>query len=137
MDEVDGIPFAQRALTSLHDSPTLDGHAYHVHAARFGVGLFPVCALSEWLELDVCRDGLRRTQRFARGVPTTPVQRWGRETPRPLASRSCRTRRSSGRLASTAPSWCPWPPMSKYGSFAPSAVTNIDGAQVVPSSPLV
>jgi DNA gyrase subunit B len=68
-----GEPFAELALTKLHATPTLDGHAPHAHVGRHGLGLFPVCALSEWLELEVCRDGRKCQQRFARGIATSAI----------------------------------------------------------------
>lgn len=67
LDAIDGVPFAERALTSFHTGPTFDGHAPHEHIGTRGVGLFVVCALSAWLELQVCRDGRRHAQRFERG----------------------------------------------------------------------
>lgn len=67
VDEIDGVPFAERALTSFHAGPTFDGHAPHEHIGARGVGLFVVCALSAWLELQACRDGRRYGQRFERG----------------------------------------------------------------------
>lgn len=68
LDDVDGISFAEKALTSLHMAPTLDGHAPHEHIGTRGVGLFAVCALSAWLALEVRRDGRRYGQRFERGL---------------------------------------------------------------------
>lgn len=68
-----GEPFAELALTTFHATPTIDGHAPHVHVGRYGLGLFPVCALSEWLELEVYRDGRSWQQRFARGLTTSAV----------------------------------------------------------------
>lgn len=68
LDEIDGVAFAERALTSFHTGPTFDGHAPHEHIGTRGVGLFVVCALSAWLELQVCRDGRRYGQRFERGL---------------------------------------------------------------------
>jgi DNA gyrase subunit B len=68
VDEIDGVAFAERALTSFHTGPTFDGHAPHQHIGPRGVGLFVVCALSSWLELQVCRDGRRYEQRFERGL---------------------------------------------------------------------
>jgi DNA gyrase subunit B len=71
--EVDGIPFAERVLTTYHDEPTSDGHAPHEHVGLHGVGVFVVCALSTWLELDVFRDGSHYAQRFERGRPVSPL----------------------------------------------------------------
>jgi DNA gyrase subunit B len=74
LDEVDGVSFAERALTSFHTGPTLDGHAPHEHIGTHGVGLFAVCALSAWLELQVDRDGRRWHQRFKRGVAVSMLE---------------------------------------------------------------
>jgi DNA gyrase subunit B len=79
---VGGIPFAQLALTSFHDAPTLDGHAPHEHIGKWGVGLFPVCALSSWLRLEVHRDGRFFSQRFERGLAVSELEDNG-----PTASR--------------------------------------------------
>lgn len=77
VDEIDGVSFAERALTSFHTGPTLDGHAPHEHIGTRGVGLFVVCALSEWLELQVCRDGRRYGQRLERGVAVSMLRESG------------------------------------------------------------
>jgi DNA gyrase subunit B len=65
--ETDGVSLAERALTSMHQTPTLDGHAPHEHIGGLGLGLFPVCVLSTWLELRVSQGGRQFSQRFARG----------------------------------------------------------------------
>jgi DNA gyrase subunit B len=69
-DDGRGIPLglAEQALTTFHSTPTLDGHAPHEHVGGHGLGLFPVCALSSRLQLQVERDGRRFSQRFERGV---------------------------------------------------------------------
>jgi DNA gyrase subunit B len=77
LDPIDGLPFAEIALTSSHSGPTFDGHAPHEHIATRGLGLFAVCALSAWLEVEVCRDGDRYRQRFERGVAVSPLRRCG------------------------------------------------------------
>jgi DNA gyrase subunit B len=70
----DGGSFVERALTRLHDTPTLDGHAPHEHVGLHGVGLFPVNALSSWLVVEVFSDGRHHEQRFGRGVATTSMR---------------------------------------------------------------
>jgi len=39
--DFNGEPFAQAALTRMHDSATMDGHAPHDHLSVHGVGLLP------------------------------------------------------------------------------------------------
>jgi DNA gyrase subunit B len=70
-----GVPFVERALTTLHCGATLDGHLPHVHVGPTGLGLFVVNALSETLEIEVRRDGWSWHQHFARGVPLGPLER--------------------------------------------------------------
>jgi len=74
LKEIDGIPFAQMALTTFHQTPTLDGHAPHEHIDGFGIGLFPVCALSAWLEYRVSHEGRFISQRFERGVAVSGLR---------------------------------------------------------------
>lgn len=74
MSEVKGLPFAQLALTSIHDTPTLDGHAPHEHLGPHGAGLVAVNALSSWLLLEIFRDGRHFRQRYERGIPCTVAQ---------------------------------------------------------------
>ena len=75
VDPVDGIPYPQWVFTSLHHTPTRDGHAPHEHVrAGVGSGLFPICALSAWLEVAIDRDGRHWVQRFERGVPVSTLR---------------------------------------------------------------
>jgi DNA gyrase subunit B len=74
LDDVDGVSFAEKALTSFHAGPTLDGHAPHEHIGTRGVGLFAVCALSSRLELQVSRGGRCWRQRFERGLAVSTLQ---------------------------------------------------------------
>jgi DNA gyrase/topoisomerase IV subunit B len=74
LTEIDGIPFAQMALTSLHQTPTLDRHAPHEHIASWGIGLCPVCALSQWLEYRVTHQGRFISQRFEHGVAVSGLR---------------------------------------------------------------
>lgn len=65
--------FVEEVFTSIHTTPTADGHLPHVHLS-FGWGLAIVSALSERVELDVQTGDLRLTQQFARGAPSAPAQ---------------------------------------------------------------
>ena len=80
LDEVDGVSFAQLALTRLHHTPTMDGHAPHEHLSTRGAGLVAVCALSDRLTLEVHRDGRHHAQRFERGRPVAPASLVGPTT---------------------------------------------------------
>jgi DNA gyrase subunit B len=74
LHDCDGLSFAEKALTTRHDTATLDGHAPHEHVGQGGAGLFPVCALSSWLELDVFRGGRHFSQRFERGLAVSRLR---------------------------------------------------------------
>lgn len=70
----DGRTFLERVCTDHHDTPTADGHVPHVHAASFGLGIFPICALSEFLEVETS-DGTRTVrQRFAAGRAVSALE---------------------------------------------------------------
>jgi len=66
-----------KVLTTLHNTPTADGHHPHVHLSLHGVGIACVNALSSELTVTVGRpDGVHR-QRFRRGNPVSDVNRIG------------------------------------------------------------
>jgi DNA gyrase subunit B len=69
-----GKPLAEWALTRFHHTPTLDGHAPHAHVGKHGIGVFPICALSASLELQVYRQGRCMLQRFAKGLVASGVE---------------------------------------------------------------
>ncbi|MDC0740757.1 ATP-binding protein [Polyangium mundeleinium] len=75
--QVDGVPFVQKALTSLHRTPTFDGHAPHEHVGLHGVGLVAVNALSSWLSLEIFRDARCYRQRYERGIPCGDLEAVG------------------------------------------------------------
>jgi DNA gyrase subunit B len=56
--------------------------AYQTSGGLHGVGVTVVNFLSEWCEVEVCRDGFVYHQEYERGVPKTDVRRVGHTTKR-------------------------------------------------------
>ena len=81
-----GLPAVTVVLTKLHAGGKFGGEGYKVSGGLHGVGVSVVNALSEWLTVEVKRDGKIYRQEFARGEPTTDLKKTGVAKDLPLTT---------------------------------------------------
>ena len=74
MNEKLGLPTLEVIYTVLHAGGKFGGDGYKIAGGLHGVGASVVNALSEWLEVENCRDGNRYTERFERGNVARPFK---------------------------------------------------------------
>ncbi|MCL6612518.1 MAG: DNA topoisomerase (ATP-hydrolyzing) subunit B [Peptococcaceae bacterium] len=69
-----GLPAVETVLTMLHAGGKFGGGGYKVSGGLHGVGISVVNALSEWLEVEVKRDGRVYRQQYKKGAAVSPLE---------------------------------------------------------------
>ena len=73
MHATTGRPALETIMTTLHAGGKFGGGAYKVSGGLHGVGASVVNALSEWMRVEVRRDGQIHSQEYQRGIPLNDV----------------------------------------------------------------
>lgn len=68
----------ETVMTTLHAGAKFGSKAYQVAGGLHGVGVSVVCALSKWMRVEVCRNGIKYTQEYSKGKPISKVKKDGK-----------------------------------------------------------
>ena len=68
----------ETVMTTLHAGAKFGGQSYKIAGGLHGVGVSVVCALSQWMQAEVCRDGILYSQQYEKGKVKTKLTKAGK-----------------------------------------------------------